>query len=130
MNIRQEVETRITAFAASESLPIAYEGVPFTKPVNAPFLEVLFLSNTAINATVDATRQRVYGTFQVNVAVPEGRGMKQLEALTSAIVALFPVAGKSLFQTFSVEQPPIVSPAMSDGNFRVAAVRVRYRQEL
>lgn len=132
MNIRQEVESAITTYAASQSpaIPVAYEGVPFTKPTGAPYLEVVFLSNNILNATVDATRQRIHGSFQINCYVPDGKGMKRLEALTSDIVALFPVYDKARYVTFSVEQPANVSPTMTDAAFRFAAVRVQYRQEL
>jgi hypothetical protein len=131
MNIRQEVESAIAAFASEQNppLPVAYEGVPFNKPVNSPFLEVVFLANNITNATVDALRQRVYGSFQVNVYAPNGKGMKQLDGLTSEIAALFPVYDKAKYSTFSVEQPANVSPPMTDAAYRVAVVRVQYRQE-
>lgn len=132
MNIRQEVETAVAAYASAQSpaIPIAYEGVPFTKPVGAPYLEIVFLSNNILNATVDATRQRVHGSFQINCYVPDGKGMKRLDTLTNDIAALFPVFDKARYTTFSVEQPANVSPPMTDAAFRVAAVRVQYRQEL
>jgi hypothetical protein len=131
MNIRQEVESAIASFAAAQNpvIPVAYEGVAFNKPVSSPWLEVVFLNSTTKNATLDATHTRTYGTVQVNVYVPDGKGMKQLDTLTSAVAALFPVANKALYSTFSVEQPPNVSSAMIDTQFRVAAVRVQYRQE-
>lgn len=132
MNIRQEVEAAVAAYAAAQNpvIPIAYEGVAFTKPTNAPYLEIVFLSNNILNATVDATRQRVYGSFQINCYVPDGKGMKRLDTLTNDIAALFPVFDKARYTTFSVEQPANVSPPMTDAAFRVAAVRVQYRQEL
>jgi hypothetical protein len=132
MNIRQEVETAVTTFAAAQTPPVAvaYEGVPFTKPKNLPYIEIVFLNNTITNATVDATRARVYGTVQINVSVPDGKGMKQLDDLTSGIADLFPVADKERFSTFSVEQPPNVSASMMDIQYRWAAVRIKYRQEL
>lgn len=132
MNIRQEVESAVAAFAASQNpvLAVSYEGVPFVKPSGAPFLEVVFLANNVMNATVDAQRQRVVGTFQINAYVPDGKGMKALDTLTNNIVALFPVYDKARYTTFSVEQPANVSPPMQDAAFRVAAVRVKYRQEL
>jgi hypothetical protein len=132
MNIRQEVESAIAAFAAAQSpaISVAYEGVAFNKPVGSPYLQVVFLNNAIKNATVDAMRQRVYGSFQVMVCVPDGKGMKQLDTLTSAVAALFPVYDKAKYSTFSVEQPANISPPMTDAAFRVAVVRVQYRQEL
>lgn len=132
MNIRQEVESAIGSFAAAQSpaIPVAYEGISFSKSTNSPYLQVVFLSNAITNATVDAQRQRVYGSFQIVVCVPDNKGMKQLDTLTSDIAALFPVYDKSKYSTFSVEQPANVSPPMTDAAFRVAVVRIQYRQEL
>jgi len=131
MNIRQEVESAVAAFASAQTpaIPVAYEGVAFNKPTGSPYLQVVFLNNSITNATVDAERQRVYGSFQIMVYVPDGKGMKQLDMLTNEISALFPVYNKSLYSTFSVEQPANVSPPMTDAAFRVAVVRVQYRQE-
>lgn len=132
MNIRQEVESTVASFAAAQSpvIPVAYEGKSFNKPTNSPYLQVVFLDNSVTNATVDAERQRVYGSFQIMVAVPDNNGMKQLDTLTGQIAALFKVYDKAKYSTFSVERPANVSPAMTDAAFRVAAVRVQYRQEL
>jgi hypothetical protein len=131
MNIRQEVETAVAAFASEQNpvLPIAYEGVPFTKPTSTPWLEVVFLNSATMNATVDATRSRTYGTIQISCYVPDGNGMKVLDNLTRDVAALFPVFDKERYTTFSVEQPPNISSAMIDTQFRMAAVRVKYRQE-
>jgi hypothetical protein len=131
MNIRQEVEGAIEAFANSQSpaLPIAYEGKPFTKPTGIPWLEIVFLNSVVTSATVDASRTRTYGTIQINVFCPDGRGMKQLDSLTATVAALFPVTDRARYATFYVDQPPNISPAMIDTQFRMAAVRVKYRQE-
>jgi hypothetical protein len=132
MNIRQEAETAVAAFAAAQTppIPVAYEGVPFVKPTNGPYLEILFLDSASMNATVDASRIRKYGTFQINCYTLDGKGMRELEALTENIIALFPVNDKERYTTFSVESPPNASPPMQDAKFRMAAVRVKYRQEI
>lgn len=131
MNIRQEVESAVTAFANSQTppIPLSYEGIPFTKPTSGPYLEIAFLANSPMNATVDASRIRTYGTFQINVNIPDGQGMKGLDDLSGAIAALFPVNHKELYTTFSVEQPANISPPMQDTKYRWVAVRVKYRQE-
>jgi hypothetical protein len=131
MNIRQEIEGAIAAFAAAQSpaITVSYEGVAFNKPVGAPWLEVVFLNSVTTNATVDAARTRTYGTVQIAVYVPDNKGMKQLDTLTNAIAALFPVTDRARYSTFFVDQPPNISPAMIDTQFRMAAVRVKYRQE-
>lgn len=131
MNIRQEVEKTLFAFAATKSpkIPIAVEAKAFDKPKNGPWLEILFLDPLVINPTVDALRTRKYGIIQINTYVDDGKGMAELDKLTEEIVALFPAHDKNKFTTFSVEQTPKVSSSFPDDKFRVAVVRVKYRQE-
>lgn len=128
MNIRQEVESAITALATQLKIPVAYEGVAFTKP-DGSWLEIIFLDPLVMNPTVDGERIRKYGTFQINAYTLDGKGLKALDTLTEAIVALFPFADKAKYETFSVEQTPSVSSSIPAGIFRMAAVRVKYRQE-
>lgn len=130
MNIRQEVEKTVATFAAAQSLAVAYEGVPFTKPTAAPFVALMFLGSNNHNSTVDGEHTRRRGIVQIEAYVPTGKGMKALDDLTDKIVALFPFKNKELYQTFSVEGTPEVSAAFQDGSFMCAVVRVSYRQEL
>lgn len=130
MNIRQEVEKAVATFAASQNIPVAYEGVAFTKPTNSSWLEVTFLDPSVMNPTVDGERIRKRGVVQIDVYVVDNKGSKSLDELTEAITRLFPFHDKARYTTFSVEQTPNVSSPMIDGIFRWAAVRVKYRQEL
>ena len=129
MNLQQEVESAIAAFATPRNIAVAYTGVPFTPPTNSRWLEVVFFDEQVSNPTVDGERIRKRGFFQVNAYVMDGKGLKELTELTEAIVALFPFADKARYTTFSVEQTPSVSGTMPDGIYRMAAVRVKYRQE-
>jgi hypothetical protein len=130
MNIRQEVESIIASYASGNNIPVAFEGVPFNKPTNTAWLEVVFLASNTINPTIDATRVRKTGTIQINCYVPNGKGMKALDSLSDDIIALFPFDQRDLFQTFYVEQTPNASSAMIDAAFLWCAVRVKYRQEM
>lgn len=132
MNIRQEVEKTLLAYASAKipKIPVAFEAVPFTKPSTGNWLELMFLEPVVINPTVDVLRTRKYGIIQINCCVPDGQGMKALDQLTEEIVALFPVHDKTKFHTFTVEQTPKISSSFPDDKFRVAVVRVKYRQEI
>ena len=130
MNIRQEVESVIAAYASSKNIPVAYEGVPFNKPTSGNWLEVVFLASNTTNPTIDATRIRKTGVIQINCYVPNGKGMKAIDALSDEIISLFPFDQRDLFQTFYVEQTPDASQAMIDAAFLWCAVRVKYRQEM
>jgi len=102
---RQELESRIAAFAASQSPPltVAYENVPFTKPTNSSYLECFLVSAGTVALTVDASRNRERGTLQVNVCSPSGQGSNKVETIGAALVQAFPVVPKQ--GNVSIEQP-------------------------
>ena len=105
MTTRQEIEQRVAAFAAAQSPPltVSYENVPFTRPVNTPWLEVYIMSAGTIAVTTDASRNRERGTICVNVWIPSGQGVGKADALAAQIVSLFKVVPK--IGTVSIEQP-------------------------
>jgi len=119
MNIRQEVESAVTLFAKAQptEVRVAYEGVAFNKPTDTPWIEIVFLASSTMNPTIDGSRIRKTGAFQINCYVPNGRGVKALEELSDAVVSLFPFDQKELYQTFSVEQTPNSSAIMIDAAF-------------
>lgn len=132
MNLRQEVEKTLFDYASTKSpkILVAFEAVPFTKPVAGKWMELTFIEPVVMNPTVDVLRTRKYGIIQIACYAPDGKGMKELDEFTEQIIALFPVHDKSKFTTFFVEQTPKVSASFPDDKFRCAVVRVKYRQEL
>lgn len=102
---RQEIESRVAAFAAAQTPPlsVAWENVPFTRPTNTPWLECYLMSAGTITATVDASTNRERGTICVNVWVPSGQGVGKADTLAALIVKAFPVIPKT--GSVSIEQP-------------------------
>ena len=130
MTIRQELEIRLATFAASQSpkIEIAYEGVPFTKPTNKPFLECFLISAGISTVTVDAIRNRERGTFQVNVWYPSGSGARAVEMIGQGLLNAFPVVPK--VGTVSIEQPANTGRLIVDlAGWIVLPVTIIYRQE-
>lgn len=128
MTIRSEIESRLAAWASSQTpkIPVAYENVSFSKP-SGQFLEVYMLPGSAKNNGVDAVGVRTTGTFQINCYSPVGGGMAAVEALAAAVVALYPVVPKT--GTVSIEAPLNASQAMPMDGFMCIPVRGRYRVE-
>lgn len=127
--VRQELETRLLAFANAQIPPlkVAFEDVPFTKPTT-PFLEAIIVPAITINVTVNGNRIRELGVMQVNVWYPEGQGAGKGEALANKIIAYFPVVPKT--GTVSIEQTPYKSRAIMDvSGWRIIPVTLNYRQE-
>ena len=128
MSIRSELEKIILTWAATQSIPVSIENIPFNKPNNSKYVEVYFLGSSTICPTVNGKRERETGIMQVNCCVPQGNGAKAGEDLADAIKALFPVVPK--VGTVSIERPANISQALyRDDGFRVIPVRVSYRAE-
>jgi len=128
MSARSEIETRINNWAKAQvpPIPVAFEGVSFTKPAG-PYLEVFMLGGNSKSRNVAADGVRTYGIFQVNCYAPANKGMGEVEALRDNIVALFPVLPK--MGTVSIEQPLSWSGSdVIDGHVLVP-VRGNYRIE-
>ena len=128
MSIRSEIEIKVANWAATQTPPItvAYEGVPFVRD-KSPYVEVIFLDSNAVNPSIDAVRRRTRGVVQINVCVLDGHGSKDVDALSEAIVNLFPVVPKT--GTVSIEQTPSESQALLDGIWRIVPVMIKYRYE-
>jgi len=115
LSTRQEIEGRVAAFAAAQTPPlaVAYENVPFTRPVNVPFLECYLVSAGTITVSLDATRNRERGTIAINVWVPSGQGVGKADAIAALIVKTFTVLPK--VGNVSIESP------VNTGRFTLAA---------
>lgn len=130
MSVRSELSVRLQTLATTLSLPVAWEGVPFTKPANlGSFLEAFVIPAVTLDVTVDGTRQRETGIFQVNVWCKTGVGTKVGEDIANAIKAAYPVVPKT--GTVSVESTPSIRPAILDSSgYRIIPVVISYRLEI
>lgn len=130
MSIRLELQKKLTDWAKAQSpiIPVSIENIPFVKPANGPYLQIIFLSSSVVNPFLDGTYQRETGIMQVNVCVPEGIGTKVESDIANSIRNLFPVIPKT--GAVSIERPAQVSMAIvRDDGFRVIPVSISYRQE-
>lgn len=128
MSTRSEMEIKLINWAAAQVPPVqvAIEGVPFVRGTT-PFIQVFFLNSSNINPTLSGTRTRTRGILQVNCWVKDGKGPKVIEDIAEAIVALFPVVPK--IGSVSVEQTPNISQLLTDEDWKIAPVQIKYRTE-
>ena len=128
--IRQELETKLAAFAAAQTPPLAvsYEGVPFTKPTGVPWLECFLVSASTVSTAMDASRNRERGSFVVNSWVPSGQGAAKVDALAAQIVSLYKVVPKT--GNVSIERPGNTSKILLDiAGWLVVSATFPYRVE-
>lgn len=128
--IRAELETRLKTWADAQvpKIPIAFEGVGFTKPTSGVYLEPFLLPSATMNNTVAGSRITRYGMFHVNCWALSGKGMREVETLAQSIVDLFPILPKS--GTVSIERTPFVHDKETDlSGWVYVGVTIEYRHE-
>ena len=87
MTIRSELETKLATYATSKSIPVAWEGFPFTPPNSGVYLQPMLLNASSVCPTLDGIRTRTRGIFQVNIIIKDGVGSKDLENVVADIVS-------------------------------------------
>lgn len=128
--IRAELETRLKAWADAQTpkVPIAFENVPFVKPLDGVYLEAFLVPNITLDVAVDGSRQRHLGIFQVNCWAKSGKGMRQVEKLAQDVIDLFPLLPK--VGVVSVDRTPVAeSRLMDSAGWVIVPVTIPYRYE-
>lgn len=127
--IRASLESKLKAWADAQvpPIPIAFQGVPFTKPSTGLFLEPYLIPNETFNKELSGKRKTYIGLFQVNCWAPSGTGMGQVEQLSQSIVDLFPIVPK--IGAVSIEQTPAAGRPMPDDGWVIVPVTIKYRME-
>jgi len=121
----------LAAYATAHSpvLTISREGAPFSPPTdNSTFLEALLLPADTQTATLDGSRRRFLGSFQINIWAKDNIGTGASETIAEEIAQLFPVFPKTLFPV-SVETPASVKRSLTENGWRVIPVIINYRYE-
>lgn len=129
MSVRADLETRLKTWADTRNPPISvvWEGTPFDKTESdAPFLQSFILPAKTLNATLDATKQREVGIFQVSIWGLDGKGSHEVESIADELIELFPVFPK--FAETSIDSPMSKTPAQTNNNWRVIHCSASYRR--
>jgi hypothetical protein len=109
-------------------VPIAFENVPFVKPLDGVYLEAFLVPNITLDVAVDGSRQRHLGIFQVNCWAKSGKGMRQVEKLAQDVIDLFPLLPK--VGVVSVDRTPVAeSRLMDSAGWVIVPVTIPYRYE-
>jgi hypothetical protein len=128
--VRVTLESKLQAWAAAQTppVPIAFENVPFTKPVSGIFLEPIFFSSVTINRNLGAMQTKDVGFLQVNCWAKNGQGMAEVDTLANNIVNLYPTLPK--VGPVSIDGPAQSAQAKVDVSGWVCIpVTIKYRYE-
>jgi len=126
--IRLELEQKLRDWNATQGdkYPIAFEGVPFTKPNNT-FLEIYLIPSASVNKNINGVRYAMYGTMQINIYNKDGNGTKEAETIAQSLIEWFPVFPKT--GKVSIESTGTIQSPLSDAQWGVTPIRFRYRYE-
>ena len=127
--IRAELEGKLKTWADAQvpRVPIAFEGVSFTKPTTGAFLEPLLIPNVTAD-NLAGSRKTSLGIFEVRCWYPSGKGMGGVEQLTNSIINLFPLLPKT--GVVSIENTPYAEhPQIDEAGWLIVPVLVFYRYE-
>lgn len=128
--VRAMFETRLKTWASTQvpKLPIAFEGVSFTKPTTGAYIEPILIPNVTTHNELSGQRKTHLGIFEVRCWYPSGKGMGGVEALANNIVNLFPILPK--VGSVSVENTPYAEhPQFDDAGWIIVPVLIFYRYE-
>ena len=125
-------ESKVAQWAQQQTpaIPVSYENVTFTKPINfTPFVEVMLLPNVTMNRQVDGTKKTLLGFCQINVWTANGSGMGLGRSLAGKLIDLFPMVPKS--GILSIESTPTAEAILRDssGGWIITPVLIKYRCE-
>ncbi len=121
--IRAAFERRLADWAKGQALPVAWENIEFTPPVDGLYLRAFLLPAEGETLNLEYGASEI-GLYQINVCAPLGKGPRQAEKLAEALQALYP-AGEVLGGARLVRQPAI-GPPIPDGVSRIVPVTIRY----
>ena len=128
--IRRILETRLKLWADVQvpKIPFAAEGASFNKPVKGGFLQPTLLPNGTVNNDLSGVRKTHIGIFEVKCWYPSGRGMAEVEKLSSSIIDLFPLLPK--IDGISIESTPYAEhPEIDVSGWLIVPVMIMYRFE-
>lgn len=130
MKVRRLLETRLSAWAASNGIPVAWENVEFTPPAGV-YLRAFLLRAETRSLDLLGAHRRLQGVWQINVIAPTGAGSAQAEAIAEQVCALYPAAlrlRESDFELMLVSPMAMHAPLVDADRYTVPC-SCRYRSD-
>ncbi len=128
--IRAAFETRLTPWAATRGLPVAWENVSFTEPVGV-YLRAFLLPGRTRSQDLQRRHKHFMGIYQVSISANINTGSKAAAGLVRELGELFkpetPLVQNGI--TVFVVDPPYAGPGQNDLDRYVVPVSVEYRAD-
>ena len=127
--VRAAFELRLSTWAATQGLPLAFEAAPYTPTTGQSYLRGLLVPAPTQDPSLGAIHRRYVGDYQVSIYTPDGAGPGASQAIEAGIEALFP-RGLGMTQAGHVianERPPWPTTLVPRDGWIHTPVSIRYR---
>lgn len=125
-------QVRLTSFAATKSVAIAYEGTSFAIDQTKTHLADYLLPANTDNPSMGRTHRRYLGIYQVTVDAPSGTNPVTLRNLANDLAGYFP-RGQAMTQAGQrvwVTRTPSIGPLIAAAGRMTRAVSIPYQSDV
>jgi len=130
--IEQVFNSALTTWAKSQSLPVAWDGKPYTPAANSKYISQVLLPSRPENVAIgkDAT-QRYSGIYQVDIYTSTANAKKDADDIVELLEAVFKVGYPITYKGLGVQVTNFYPDphGFDEGWYRVS-VSIFYRTEL
>lgn len=132
-HIMAALQARLTAFASTKGLSVAYEGVAFAPDATKTHLADFLLPAPTDNPSMGRGHRRYTGIYQIDTDAPTGSNVVALRNLANEVAAHFP-RGLTLTHSSGLRvliiRDSSISALLPDGGRMKRAVSVRYQADV
>lgn len=128
---RSLIEAQLSAWAVAQSLPVAWENVPFMPTAGVTYLRGTLLPAATSAPDLAGDLRTWLGIYQIDVMTPINAGPGGAENIAAQIAALFPLNQRlsGIGLTLQVMTPPSAAHAVQDADRYVVPVSFKYRAD-
>ncbi len=128
--IRAAFETRLDAWAATHSLPVAHQNEGFTPPEGA-YVRCWLLPAPTRSYGLEGVHRKYSGVFQVDLCMPPDAGPNDATELAKSLDAIFPMTAPMTQSGLHVwiTDPVSEGPGKQEQNHYVVPVSCGYRAD-
>ena len=129
--IRTALESRLNSWATAQSVPVAWQNVPYSPTTGTRYVRAAILPAETQNPIYGPDHRRLIGILQVDIVAPIGSGMGAIDTLAESICTEF-ARGTTLTQsglTIIMDYSPSIGPSLIDEGWVYTPISIRYRAD-
>lgn len=126
--VRAILEGRLSSWATTNSVSVAWENAQFT-PGSTTYVRAFLLPAETISQDLKGDHRAYRGVFQVSIVCPINSGPGAAYGLVDSLNAQFPMNGRYTSGSVAVQiiAPASAAPAIQEESYYVVPVSIGYR---